>query len=208
VILWNAGGRCNACLSHGHYHAHSYRREPTLFSGTDGRRHGIGREPHGLCRSIGRCALSERGDLVAGFYQILRIQRMQSSRRLPRQSESAAMAFELATIHPTALTETAVKWVDAIEAATNRNDLQYLTLLPLRYMVPGGLFRRRRAWCALCFEQWRSAGQIVYEPLIWSIQASANCQLHARPLDHTCSHCARTAKSAGRFFQAGILRTL
>jgi len=27
-----------------------------------------------------------------------------------------------------------VKWVDAIEAATNRNDLQYLTLLPLRYM--------------------------------------------------------------------------
>ena len=111
--------------------------------------------------------------------------------------------FRACNYTPNGVTETAVKWVDAIEAATNRNDLQYLTLLPLRYMVPGGLFRRRRAWCALCFEQWRSAGQIVYEPLIWSIQASANCQLHAQPLDHTCSHCARTLSPLGVFSRPG-----
>ena len=111
--------------------------------------------------------------------------------------------FRACNYTPNGVTETAVKWVDALEAATNRNDLQYLTLLPLRYMVPGGLFRRRRAWCALCFEQWRSAGQIVYEPLIWSIQASANCQLHARPLDHTCSHCARTLSPLGVFSRPG-----
>jgi hypothetical protein len=87
--------------------------------------------------------------------------------------------FRACNYAPNGITETAEKWVHALEAATNRRDLEYLSLLPFRYMLPGRFFRRRRSWCALCFEQWRSAGQVVYEPLIWSIQASANCQLHA-----------------------------
>jgi TniQ len=111
--------------------------------------------------------------------------------------------FRACNYAPNGITERAVKWVHALEAATNRHDLRYLTLLPLRYMVPDRLFRRRRAWCALCFGHWRSAGQIVYEPLIWSIQALANCQLHARPLDHTCSHCARTLSPLGVFSRPG-----
>jgi hypothetical protein len=105
---------------------------------------------------------------------------------------------------PNGVTETAAKWVHALEAATSRHDLRYLTLLPLRYVVPGCLFRRRRAWCALCFEQWRSAGQIVHEPLIWSIKMSAICQLHARPLDHTCCHCSRTQSPLGVFSRPGF----
>ena len=111
--------------------------------------------------------------------------------------------FRACNYAPNGVTETAVKWVHALEAATSRRDLQYLTLLPLRYMVPVRLFRRRRAWCALCFEQWRSAGQIVYEPLIWSIQVSASCHLHARPLDRTCCHCARTLSPLGVFSRPG-----
>jgi len=53
--------------------------------------------------------------------------------------------FRACNYTPNGVTETAVKWVDALDAATNRNDLQYLTLLPLRYIVPSRLFRRRRA---------------------------------------------------------------
>lgn len=112
--------------------------------------------------------------------------------------------FRACSYAPNGVTETAVKWVHALETATSRHDLQYLTLLPLRHMVPGRLFRRRRAWCALCFEQWRSAGQIVYEPLIWSIKTSAICQLHARPLDHTCCHCSRTLSPLGVFSRPGF----
>ena len=111
--------------------------------------------------------------------------------------------FRACNYTPNGVTETAVKWVDAIEAATNRNDLQYLTLLPLRYMVPGGLFRRRRAWCALCFEQWRSAGQIVYEPVSYTHLEPTTPRHGDRPfeighIDHTeldvevvCSHTGR-----------------
>jgi hypothetical protein len=112
--------------------------------------------------------------------------------------------FRARNYAPNGVTETAAKWVHALEAATSRHDLRYLTLLPLRYMVPGCLFRRRRAWCALCFEQWRSTGQIVYEPLIWSIKMSATCQLHARPLDHTCCHCSRTQSPLGVFSRPGF----
>src|SRR5216684_387399 len=63
------------------------------------------------------------------------------------------------------VTDRAATWVDALGAATTRRDLRCLTLLPFRHALPDHLFRRRRAWCALCFEQWRANGQIVYEPL-------------------------------------------
>lgn len=112
--------------------------------------------------------------------------------------------FRARNYAPNGVTETAAKWVHALEAATSRHDLRYLTLLPLRYMVPDGLLRQRRAWCALCFEQWRSAGQIVYEPLIWSIKMSAICQIHARPLDHACCHCSRTLSPLGVFSRPGF----
>ena len=112
--------------------------------------------------------------------------------------------FRACNYAPNGITETAAKWVHAIEAATSRHDLQYLTLLPLRYMVPAHLFRRRRAWCALCFEQWRSEEQIVYEPLIWSIKMSAICQFHARPLDDTCCHCSGTQSPLGVFSRPGF----
>jgi len=78
------------------------------------------------------------------------------------------------------VTDRAAKLVGALEAATTRRDLRYLTLLPLRFTLPDELFRRRRAWCEICFDQWRTSGQILYEPLLWAIELSSHCPLHAR----------------------------
>ena len=58
------------------------------------------------------------------------------------------------------VSDRAEKWVHALEAATTRRDLRCLTLLPFRYALPDHLFRRHRAWCALCFDQSRTSGQI------------------------------------------------
>ncbi len=101
------------------------------------------------------------------------------------------------------VTDRAVKWVDALEAATTRRDLRCLTLLPFRHALPDHLFRRRRAWCALCFEHWRANGQIVYEPLLWAIEVSSHCPVHARPLDGICRHCARSLSPLGVFSRPG-----
>ena len=101
------------------------------------------------------------------------------------------------------VTDHVAKWVDALEAATTRRDLRYLTLLPFRYALPDHLFRRRRAWCALCFEQWRANEQIVYEPLLWAVEVSSHCIVHARPLEGNCRHCARTLSPLGVFSRPG-----
>ena len=96
-----------------------------------------------------------------------------------------------------------MRWVHALESATSRRDLQWLTLLPFRNVLPGHLFRRRRAWCAVCFDRWRATGQTVYEPLLWAIAAASYCAIHARPLDDTCHHCAGTLSPLGVFSRPG-----
>jgi hypothetical protein len=101
------------------------------------------------------------------------------------------------------VTDRAAKWVKALEAATTRRDLRCLTLLPYRHTLPDHLFRRHRAWCRLCFDQWRASGHIVYEPLLWAIEVSTHCIVHARPLDSICRHCARTLSPLGVFSQPG-----
>lgn len=106
------------------------------------------------------------------------------------------------------VTDRAESWAQALEAATARRDLRYLTLLPLRRVLPEELFRRRRAWCSVCYDQWRADGRIIYEPLIWAIETSSlppcprpTARLRLPPL------CA-TAKPARSFLPAGILRAL
>jgi len=101
------------------------------------------------------------------------------------------------------VSDRAEKWVHALEAATTRRDLRCLTLLPFRYALPDHLFRRHRAWCTLCFDQWRRSGQTVYEPLLWAIEASSRCPVHARPLDCICPHCARKLSPLGVFSRPG-----
>ncbi len=101
------------------------------------------------------------------------------------------------------VTDRAATWVDALEAATTRRDLRCLTLLPFRHALPDHLFRQRRAWCMLCFEQWRANGQIVYEPLLWAIALASHCTVHARPLDSICRHCARSLSPLGVFSRPG-----
>ncbi len=101
------------------------------------------------------------------------------------------------------VTDQAMKWVHALETATSLEDLQFLTLLPLRHVLSENLFRRHRAWCAYCYDRWRANNQIVYEPLIWSIDMSSYCSTHVRPLDHTCPHCARTLSPLGVFSRPG-----
>jgi len=48
------------------------------------------------------------------------------------------------------------------------------------------LLRRTRAWCPACYEEWRKANQIAYEPLLWSLEAVKLCCRHQIPLQQRC----------------------
>jgi AraC-like DNA-binding protein len=85
---------------------------------------------------------------------------------------------------------TAKNWVEALERATLQTDLRLLTLLPFENVLNrNAMFRRTRAWCPACYEDWRSAGEAVYEPLLWAVALVTMCPRHQRPLEDVCGHC-------------------
>jgi hypothetical protein len=73
-----------------------------------------------------------------------------------------------------------------------RSDLSRLTLLRWSDVLSNlHLLRPKRAWCPICYEERKIAGQIVYEPLIWCINAVTACVVHRRRLQTTCHFCNR-----------------
>jgi AraC-like DNA-binding protein len=111
--------------------------------------------------------------------------------------------FRVCSYTVNGVTDRAITWAHALEVATSRHDLQYLTLLPFRRALPDHLFHRHRAWCSLCYEQWRLNSQTVYEPLLWAIKTSSHCLIHQRPLRHDCPHCGRLLNPLGVFARSG-----
>ncbi len=78
-------------------------------------------------------------------------------------------------------------WVQALESLTLRRDLRFLTLLTWVHVLPSrGLLRLKRAWCPECYEAWRQAGQVIYEPLLWTLEVVRICPYHRRRLSDRC----------------------
>lgn len=83
-------------------------------------------------------------------------------------------------------------WVYGLERLTGVRGLQCLTMGAWRQVISGvGLLRRRRAWCPLCFDDWRCSNQPVYEPLLWALKEVSACPTHGCPLVDRCPHCGR-----------------
>lgn len=85
--------------------------------------------------------------------------------------------------------------VQSLETLTERTDLRALTLLTLTDVLPlRGLIRLTKAWCPGCYEEWRRAGKIIYDPLLWVLQEVSVCVRHSQYLRMSCpySDCARS----------------
>ncbi len=84
----------------------------------------------------------------------------------------------------------AVNWVRALETLTVRSDLRFLTMLTWSEVLPSrGLLRSKKAYCPACYQEWRSCGQMIYEPLLWMINEVKICLRHQRRLRLQCFHC-------------------
>lgn len=92
--------------------------------------------------------------------------------------------------------------VSALETLTGRSDLHNVTLLPLAAIFPTrarGLLRLTKAWCPMCYENQRVAGQIIYDPLLWFFLDVAICPEHHCNLCTVCPYqdCARSLPAVG-----------
>jgi hypothetical protein len=80
--------------------------------------------------------------------------------------------------------------VKLLKCLTRRDDLTYLTLLPWAEILPQRkLLRPIRAWCSACYEEWSATQQLIYEPLIWSVDVVTVCPHHNIYLTFQCPDC-------------------
>jgi hypothetical protein len=84
----------------------------------------------------------------------------------------------------------ACDFAQALETLTLRKDLRFLTLLSWAEILSlRGLFRTHKAWCPACYDEWYLSGQVVYEPLLWILDAITVCPHHHQILLNHCPHC-------------------
>jgi transcriptional regulator with XRE-family HTH domain len=80
--------------------------------------------------------------------------------------------------------------VRALEHLTMQQDLHLLTMLSFCDIVPSrNLFRDVRSWCPHCYQEWHERGDVLYEPLLWSLKPVKYCLTHQTALVDTCQNC-------------------
>ncbi len=89
----------------------------------------------------------------------------------------------------------AIAALEALETLTGRADLRPLTLVAWEEVFPlRGLIRLTKAWCPACYEEWRTVGKVIYDPLLWVLQEVPVCVHHQQRLRTSCPYpeCARS----------------
>ncbi|MEL6462842.1 MAG: TniQ family protein [Cyanobacteria bacterium J06621_15] len=95
--------------------------------------------------------------------------------------------------------------INALEALTLQKDLKYLSCLAWKGVIKdGNLFRRSKAWCPCCFEQWKQEQKPIYEPLIWSFKDVQFCTQHFCKLVFQCPHCKSQLKAIANKARIGF----
>jgi hypothetical protein len=116
---------------------------------------------------------------------------------IPKSSESGrGRPTEVAKsgAYAVGMTRTSEEWVAELEAATGLTGLRALTLLGLAKSVSANrLPRTQIASCRACLEE-MAAADLVWEPLIWTLQLVTTCPVHGLPLSLECPHCGGSQK--------------
>ncbi len=97
-------------------------------------------------------------------------------------------------------------WAQALQHLTLRTDLRSLTFLPwAAVLTQQRLLRITRAWCPDCLTEWQTAGDPIYEPLLWNVTAVSICLRHRRALIEACPHpdCGATLPVLASRFRPG-----
>lgn len=114
--------------------------------------------------------------------------------QLSKKEKTAILGYGFLAQTPTinGTGKVASQWVQVLENATLQSGLRRLTLVEWRdFLSTLNLLRRKRAWCSACYQEWSIRKLPLYEPLIWSFEATNICVSHRRRLQSTCHNCNR-----------------
>lgn len=94
--------------------------------------------------------------------------------------------------------------VRGLEQLTIRQDLRHLTLLTWFNVLSGqSLLRTNRVWCASCYDENLCASELLYEPLIWSLEAVTICTKHYERLCDACPYCNKQLPFLATHYRPG-----
>ncbi|RTR28136.1 hypothetical protein EKG37_17700 [Robertmurraya yapensis] len=83
--------------------------------------------------------------------------------------------------------ENSMTVVKAMQTLTNRNDIEELTLIKWRDIVPlRELLKKDLAWCPKCIKEWKESSKKVYYPIIWFLDIVKVCPIHSCYLIDVC----------------------
>lgn len=85
------------------------------------------------------------------------------------------------------------QWVAVMQSLTSCESLRFLTMLTWSEVTAvNKVVRQRKAWCPACYDDWRQARQVLYDPLLWAMKSVQMCPRHRRPLVTVCPRCLAT----------------
>ncbi len=85
------------------------------------------------------------------------------------------------------------QWVELLQNLTSCDNLTFLTMLTFHEVIAmNRLLRRGKAWCDQCYKEWRQTHQVVYDPLLWSLNGIDICLRHRQSLVTLCSYCQKS----------------
>lgn len=97
------------------------------------------------------------------------------------------------------------EWSTALNELTRSNDLQNLTLLSLRDIVPDyQLLSHCQRYCPACYLDDERHSRPTYNRLLWVIAVVTACPIHGVRLLHSCHRCEVLTSAHARFFVPGF----
>lgn len=98
----------------------------------------------------------------------------------------------------------AMTWADRLTMHTSRAELSHLTMLKWQNVIDSSrLLHATRRWCPLCYREWSTTGQPLYEPLAWMLRPLKRCSDHGIVLRDRCPKCHHTLTVLGRTSRPG-----
>ena len=93
----------------------------------------------------------------------------------------------------------------AVDKTTGTKLPDILTMVPWTGVFPNKyLIRSKRAWCSLCYQSDKNQGHLVYDRLMWSLQAVECCLIHSMPLEGRCPFCGKGSGIYDERYSPGI----
>ena len=111
-----------------------------------------------------------------------------------RRARAASSGFKPGSHTINGVGENSTRWLHALETATSCGNLRFLTLLPLKDILPcrRPVFREVQAWCPQCLHDRERKDGVNYLPLVWNLRLVTVCAIHGQPLTKICPYCSQS----------------